>query len=141
MDGLIRYRVGFRIGSDNLNPAELTEKLKLSPDKAHCKGDPHTSTSKKGKLIHYSPFSTGVWILHSRVDEHAVLEQHLKSLLIILYPLKDLLAELAGRGYKMDMFCGVFTREAPQPGFDISPDILMQLGELNIALGVCIYPS
>jgi len=140
MDGLTRYKVSFRIGDDNLNPAELTEILKINPDKAHRKGDPHTSTSKKGKIIHYSPFRTGVWILNSREDEYVTLEQHLKSLLTLLYPLKDLLAEFTCRGYKMDIFCGAFVREVHQPGFDISSDMLTQLGELNISLGVCIYP-
>ena len=140
MSGLVKYSVCFRIISDVLDPAEITELLGAIPDKSHRRGDPNTYVSKKGKVISYSPFRTGVWILNSREDEYAILELHLRDLLIKLYPLKDLLAELTNKGYEMDMFCGVFTREAHQPGFDISPDILMQLGELNIALGMCIYP-
>jgi len=140
MDGLIRYQVSFRIGGDNLNPTELTEILKIDPDNAHRKGDPHTSTSNGGKIIHYSPFRTGVWILTSREDEYAILDQHLKALLSILYPLKCKLLELSSKGYKMDMFCGAFIHDVHQPGFEISPDVLMWLGELNISLGLCIYP-
>ena len=140
ISGLVKYKVGFRISDDNLDPSELTKVLQLTPDKAHRKGDPNTYVSKRGKLINYSPFNTGLWAIYSHEEECAVLEQHIKSLLLRLYPLKDLLAELTGRCYKMDMFCGAFTCEAHQPGFEISSDILLQLGELNIALGVCIYP-
>jgi len=139
MDGLIKYTVNFRISGDKLEYPEITEMLRIIPDEAHRKGDPNTSISKKGKVIHYSPFSTGVWIRKSRENEHEVLEHHIRSLLLILYPLKDELAELTSRGYKMDMFCGAFMHEAHQPGFDISSDTLSQLGELNIDLGICLY--
>jgi len=139
MSGLVKYMVGFRIGDDNLDPSKLTEVLRLAPDKAHRKGDPNTSVSKRGKVINYSPFNTGLWAINSHEDEYATLEQHLRSLLSVLYPLKDNLIKLAESGYKMDMFCGVFTREAHQPGFEISSDILVQLGELKISLAMCIY--
>ena len=140
MSGLVKYVVGFRIADDKLDPLELTEILQLTPDKAHRKGDPNTSISKKGKVIHYSPYSTGMWTIKSQEEEHTILEQHLKTLLSILYPLKDRLLELSGRGYKMDMFCGAFIHEVYQPGLEISSDVLMQLGELNVSLGLCIYP-
>jgi len=139
MDGLIKYAVGFRISDDKLDPSEITGMLKVNPDKAHRKGDPNTSTSKKGKAIYYSPFSTGLWSINSHEKEHEVLDHQIKSLLLILYPLKDKLAELISMGYTMDMFCGVFLHGANQPGFDISSDTLLKLGELNIDLGVCLY--
>ena len=136
---ILNYKVSFRIGNDELNPLEITEILGISPDRAHQKGDPNTSISKKGKVINYSPFSTGVWALTSQADESATLECHLKSLLHILYPLKNELAEFSNRGYRMDMFCGAFMHNVEQPGFEIDSDTLLQLGELNIALGICIY--
>jgi len=139
-DGLIKYKVSFRIGGDMLDPIEITNILGIPADRSHRKGDANTSISKKGKIIHYSSFGTGLWALETKEDETAVLECHIKSLLAILYPLKDKLKEINQKGYKMDIFCGVFTYDAPQPGFDLSSETLLQLGELNIALGMCIYP-
>jgi len=129
------------MANDDLDPIAITETLGIFPDKTHRKGDANTSISKKGKVIHYSPYRTGVWIINSQEEEHTILEQHLKTLLSTLYPLKDQLIELSNRGYRMDMFCGAFISEVHQPGFDISSDTLLKLGELNIDLGVCIYPG
>jgi len=139
MSDLIKYSVCFRILDDMLDPSEITGMLGITPDRSHRKGDPNTSISKKGKLIHYSPFSKGVWIINSKEDEFAILEHHVKSILLVLYPLKGELTELAKRRYKMDMFCGAFIHDVDQPGFELNPNVLQQLGELNISLGMCIY--
>jgi len=139
MNFLVKYKVGFRIRDDELNPSEITRMLGISPDRAHRKGDSNTSISKKGKVIHYSPFSTGVWSINSQAEESATLECHLRSLLLILYPLKNKLAEFSNRGYQMDIFCGAFMHNVEQPGFEINADILLQLGELNISFGMSIY--
>jgi len=95
--------------------------------------------TKKGKLIEFSPFNTGVWILDSIEGEQMSLEHHVRCLLLLLYPLKDRLVELSLGGYKMDLFCGAFIHGVDQPGFDLSPDVLIRLGELNVTLGLCIY--
>jgi len=139
MSGLIRYDVSFRIGDDKLDPLEVTEMLGIVPDIAHRKDAPNTSISKKGKLIEFAPFNTGLWCINSKIGECEDLEHHLKSLLLLLYPLRDKLAGLTGRGYKMDMFCGAFTHEAGKPGFSINPSVLLQMGEMNIEFGICIY--
>ena len=139
MGGFIQYVVSFRIVDDELDHSEITEMLKITADKAHRKGDPNTSISKKGKTIYYSPYSTGLWSKNSSEKEHETLEHHIKSLLLILYPLKNELSELTSRGYKLDMFCGAFVHGVHQPGFDISSNTLLQLGELGIKLGICIY--
>ena len=135
----MKYHVSFRIGGDELDPLEITEILGIVPDLAHKKGDKNTTVSKKGKIIEFSPFSCGLWSIKSKNDEYADLEYHIKSLLILLYPLKDRLIELSNRGYKMDMFCGVFVHEVHQAGFSLSPDTLLKLGELSTELGICIY--
>jgi len=139
MNSFIKYKASFRIGDDKLDPPEISEMLGIIPDEAHRKGDPNTKVSKKGKLIEFAPFSTGLWSIKSKVGEHEDLEHHIQSLISQLYPLKDKLVELSNRGYKMDMFCGAFTEAFGQAGFGISSDTLLKLGELNIELGVCIY--
>ena len=138
--GRIKYNVCFRLICDELDPSEITALLGIIPSRAHRKGDPNTSVSKKGKITYFSPFNTGLWSLHSRLKESADLEHHVVSLLTLLYPLKSKLVELSQRGYKMDMFCGAFLHESSQPGFDLSADVLLQMGELNISFGLCMYP-
>jgi len=135
----MKSKVSFRIGSDELDPNVITTTLGIEADNAHRKGDPNTALSKKGKLIKYSPFSTGLWCIESKENEYAVLDHHIKSLLSLLVPMKAHLIEMQKKGYKMDMFCGVFTHEACQPGFLLSPSVMLQLGELGIELGICIY--
>jgi len=139
MDKFIKYKASFRIGDEKLNPSEITKMLGIDPDIAHRKGDPNTAISKKGKLIEFAPFNTGLWSINSKEDEYDTLECHIKSLLLLLYPLKDKLLELSSRGYKMDIFCGIFTNEFYESGFGVRSSLLLQMGELNIELGVCIY--
>jgi hypothetical protein len=139
MGELTKYSVSFRIRNDNLDTLEITEMLGIKPDKAHRKGDPNTARSKKGKLIEFSPYNTGLWCIDSKEEEFSSLKYHLGSLLSILLPLKNELLELSNKGYKMDLFCGVFTHGTHQCGFNIDADVLFMLGELNIELNICIY--
>lgn len=139
MNDLLKSSVSFRIVDDNLDPLEITGMLGIEPYKAHRKGDPNTTVTKKGKIMEFSPHRFGVWLIRSKEVETATLEEHVKSLLALLEPAKDKLAELFDRGYKMDLFCGIFANSCHQPGFDIDHSVLKKLGELNITLGVCFY--
>jgi len=138
MNDIVSYSVSFRISDDSLDPHEITEMLGVTPCIAHRKGESNTSTTKKGRTIEYSPFSTGLWSLNSKLDAILDLNHHLESLLSILHPLKESLEKLSLRGYKMDMFCGVFANEAVF-GFEIGHDALLTLGELKIKFGLCVY--
>ena len=140
MTDRIKYSVSFRIADDNLDPTEITKILGIAPDISHRKGDPRLSITKKGKVMQYAPFRTGMWSIHSHEEKYEILEHHIKILLDILYPVKDKIAELASRGYKMDIFCGAFLYKGCHTGFDINSDILFQMGEMNIDFGICIYP-
>ena len=131
--------VSFRIKGDSLDPQEITELLQVEPDTAHKKGDSNSRISNKGKLIEYSPFSSGLWAIDSKMDRTVPLEKHIMSILVMLQSSKVRLTELFSRGYEMDVFCGVFIRSCPQPGFDICSSVLQSLGELNISFGLCIY--
>ena len=139
MSNLLKCQVSFRIYGDNLDPSEITNMLYIEPSISHKKNDPNTRVSKKGKLIQFSPYSSGLWSVSSKESQNAILEDHIKSLLILLEPVKDKLTELLNRGYKMDLFCGVFTHDCSQPGFNIDASILRRIGGLNISLGICFY--
>ena len=139
IENITEYVVSFRIIDKELNPSEITALMGITPDIAYKKGDQNTKMSKKGKLIEFSPFSTGVWIIDSKEGKHLTLEHHFKSLIALLYPLKATLLDFSQRGYKMDMFCGIFLFDGTGASFEIDPNTLLQLGELNISMGVCYY--
>jgi len=139
MSSFLRCNVSFRIYNNNLDPKELTEMLCIEPDVSHKKGDLNTSINERGDLIEFSPYSSGLWSIISKEDEHAPLEEHINSLLRLLEPSKDRLNELFNRNYKTDIFCGLFAHDCHQPGFDINSNIMKRLGELNIDLGMCFY--
>jgi len=139
MGGLARCLVSFIICDDELNPLEITEILGIAPDKSHKKGDPNTAISKKGKLLVFAPYNTGIWCIESKEEKHMDLEHHIKCLLLLLYPLKDKFTILSAKGYLMNMFCSVDTDGIDQPGFSISPNTILKLGELKTKLDVCIY--
>jgi len=126
---------------DNLDPVEVTELLRIPPDEAHRKGETRKTISKKGKALESVPYQFGMWSINSKEDEYATLEQHISSLLRLMYPMKDNLLSFLDKGYTMDMFCGVFIRDTHQPGFDLNSDILLKLGEINIKLGMCFYQN
>ena len=138
MSDFLKCDVCFRICDDNLDPLEITEMLGIEPEKSHRKGDP-TRFSKNKNLIKFSTYSSGLWSISSTEAKNAILEVHIKSLLVLLEPLKAELSELSKRGYEIDLFCGIFTHDCDQPGFDIDSSVLKNLGELNISIGMCIY--
>ena len=80
-----------------------------------------------------------MWSIESKQPENDSLDNHIRSLLLLLFPFREKIIELSKNGYKMDMFCGVFSQSCHQPGFDLSSDTLKKLGEMNISLGVCFY--
>ena len=139
MDNLLSVKVSFRITGDLIDPSEITKHLGLQPDKSHRKGDANEVVSKKGRIIRYSPFSSGLWSINTKLCDTCDFNSHLKNLLDHIYPLKNELNELSLRGYKMDIFCGVFAQEVDQPGFIICPENLLKIGELNISLGMDFY--
>ena len=135
----LRCMASFRITAEELDPFEISEILGIEPSTSYKKGEQITSTTKKGKLLMMGFRRFGFWSINSEEKENKSLEQHIKNLLILLEPLKDELTELLNKGYEMDFFCGIFSDGCPQSGFDIEPDVLLKLGQLNIKLDVCLY--
>jgi len=118
---------------------EITEMRGIEPDAFHRKGDPNTSISKKGKMIEHSPYSSGLWSINSTVTEDALIEDHIKSLILLLEPSSGKLEELQKRGYRMDLFCGLFAQGCHQPGLEIGANTLKRAGDLNLKIGICFY--
>jgi len=118
----------------------VTDILGITPDQAHRKGEQNITITKKGKRIAAAPYRSGLWCIDSKADECGNFEHHIKSLMTLLYPLKKELLGLSDRGYQMDLYCSMFAYGIHQPGFDIEADTLFQMGELNIAMSMSIYP-
>ena len=139
MSNFPKCNILFRIFDDDLIPLEITKMLCIEPDISHKKGDLNTSINNKGKIKEFSPYKVGMWGIYSKKDESVILEEHIKSLLILLEPLKDIISVLFSKGYKMDLFCGLFALGYPQPGLCLDYNVLKRLGELNISLEMCFY--
>ena len=119
----------FRIMGDAVEPAAITEKLGLTPDHSHRKGD---IRKKSQNGVHRS----GMWLISSKLPEGESLENHLRDLLRQLEPHHTYLHSLSDHA-QFDFFCGVFDMEFS--GFELSPMTLQQIADLEAILGVAIY--
>jgi len=139
MSSFPKCRVSLRICDNDLDPLEITEMLRVEPDAFHKKGDPNMQISKKGKQMEFSPYNSGLWSINSKEMDSATIGVHIKALLLILEPLKNELSILHNRGYKMDLFCGLFAQGCSQPGLELDASLLRRVGELNLRVGMCFY--
>ena len=83
--------VSFRIYDDFLDPKQITEILNIEPDVSIKKGDQRIFYSKKGKILEHSPYNTELWVIDSKKDKKALLQEHIESLLLELdkmYPIE-----------------------------------------------------
>jgi hypothetical protein len=87
------FSVSFRMMGDDLDPLEITSFLGIEPDIAHKKGEPRIGKSKKGKIIQYAPFDSGMWSIESKPlkDDDATLQEHIENILDRIEPKRDLL--------------------------------------------------
>ena len=80
MNVFLKCHVSFRISDDKLNPLEITNMLGIEPSISHKQGDSNTSISKKGKLIKFSPYSSGLWCIDSKEAENRDLQVCLSNI-------------------------------------------------------------
>lgn len=133
------HAVSIRIIGDGLDPNEITKLLNIEPSEAHKKGDENVKKSKSGKLMVFSPFDTGLWAYSSCEDKEVSLESHIKCLLTVFEPSWEKLKDICNRGYRIDLFCGVFSSSNGQTGISIGHDIIKKLSEVNISIDICYY--
>ncbi|KJS16094.1 MAG: hypothetical protein VR69_10865 [Peptococcaceae bacterium BRH_c4b] len=94
------FKVSFRISGDILEPSEISDIIGIEPSESHKKGDANIGLSKKGKLIHYAPHRTGLWIIKSGLEETNSLEEHILWLFEKLEPAKKWIREHKGKYHK-----------------------------------------
>ena len=125
-----RTTVTFRAFSPNLSPEEVTRNLGEIPDHVHHPGD-HPKNNPK-----FAAYRHGMWLIHSKVPADQPLEVHLDSLLSILEPKQAYVRTLAQHA-TIDFYCVLFW----QSGFELSPQTLKRLANLEATFGVVVYPD
>lgn len=133
------FAVEFRIIGNNLIPQEITELLEIEPSNSHKRGDSNAGFTKKGKVVRYAPFSSGLWSIKSRLTKSTSFEEHIMGVLELLEPVKDKIKELSCRGYKVDFFCGYFFSSEIQAGVSLDSNILKCISDLGANLEICMY--
>jgi hypothetical protein len=127
----------FRLLGDELDPGEVTRRLRVRPDFAGMKGEPSARLQR--------PLPTGSWSISSRdaVDQRDVdLTGHLQFLLERLLPVADEIRALCEeRGLTADFYCFWMTewdQGGPEP---VPASVLTDIGRVGAALAFDIYPQ
>lgn len=133
-----KFKVTLRIYGKKVIPEEITHDLNLTADHQHKTEESEEIYSKKGKLISVVTYHEGMWNknIETRADEdfHALLRRALK----ILINYKDVFFEYKKRGYKIDLFCGVWYDEGENP-IIIDNELVKQLEEINVKIEMDEY--
>ena len=128
--------VSFRIMGTDLDPSEVTEMLGVAPDKSHRAGDPIGTVFSRSA----ADFSEGLWALESSVGEAESLERHIASIISRLEGASDKLSKLKWRGYRVDVFVGIFEIDN-NVGLELSSDTLRAIAGLSASLNLDLYAS
>jgi hypothetical protein len=117
----------FRIIHPALDPDAISQQLGLRSSWAWRKGQP------RGR--HNIPSRSGIWGLDTAgVLTSRDLRRHLDWLLDQLEPKAEVLQELRGQGYAMDVFC-LWCRLGGTGGPMRSPRNMTRLAALNVTIG------
>ncbi len=119
-----------------LDPSEITNLLHMYPDQAHRCGDPHISEAGR----RYADYTEGLWALDSSVDETQAIDAHLEALVAKLWQHRALLQEFKNRGYKMDIFIGIFGID-DNLGCVLKHALLRRVMQLGVDLDLDLYPA
>ena len=133
---MVSTKASFRIMGKDLDPSEITNLLHMHPDQSHRCGDPNISKSGR----RYADYTEGLWALHSSVDETYAIDAHLEALVTKLWQQRDLLQEFSKRGYKIDIYVGIFGID-DNMGFVLKNTLLRRVMQLGVDLDLDLYPS
>lgn len=133
---MVSTKASFRIIGKDLDPSEITNLLHMHPDRSHRCGDPNMSKSGH----RYADYTEGLWTIDSAVDETYAIDAHLEALVTKLWKHRDLLQEFRNRGYKIDIFVGIFGID-DNLGLVLKNALLSRVMQLGVDLDLDIYPS
>ena len=132
---MVSTKASFRIMGKDLDPSEVTKLLNMHPDQSHRCGDPNMSTSGR----RYADYTEGLWAIDSSVDETHAIEAHLEALVTKLWKDREILQEFRKRGYKMDIFIGIFDI-GDNMGCVLKNTLLRRVMQLGVDLDLDFYP-
>ncbi|MBM9499796.1 DUF4279 domain-containing protein [Leptospira sp. 201903071] len=112
------------VNEDGLNSEEVTRQLDLKPDFS----TPRIATDKEGK-----PLGFGHWQLHSTLDAHSPLEDHILQILEKVLPSRHKVKEFANK-HNLCLYVSVEFADPSLKETEISPKLLLLLGSLGIKL-------
>ncbi|TGM58779.1 DUF4279 domain-containing protein [Leptospira adleri] len=112
------------VNENGLNSEDVTRQLDLKPDFS----TPRMATDKEGR-----PLSFGHWQLHSTLDAHAPLEDHILQILEKVLPSRHKVKEFAGK-HNLCLYVSVEFADHSLKETEISPRILLLVGSLGIKL-------
>jgi hypothetical protein len=105
-------------------------------------GEPSDGFSVGDRASPRLPESTGKrhtsWNLKSKASRDRPLEQQIAELAIFLEEHREALAAIRA-DVDVDIFCGVFTGDGAQGGFDLDEGLLRRLADLEVVVVFDIY--
>ncbi len=133
------YTVSLRVWHPNLDPAEITSALALSPSRTWKAGE--RRTSPKGQLLE-GIWDRSYWCSSVLLGPaHAVdepLERALARLTLRLNDARAFLLRVRAEGGVAEYYVGVHAPESF--GYTFGPELLNGCAELGLALSVEVYP-
>ena len=125
--------VTLRIGSDDLNPDEITKLLGATPTHTQTKGEKivgrNTGSVRIAKI--------GMWRLCASNREPEDMDGQIQE--ILSQATSDLAVwRSIAKKHQIDLFCGLFLGGSNE-GMTLSPESLTALGERGIKMGLDIY--
>ena len=133
---MVSTKASFRIIGKDLDPSEITNLLHMHPDQSHRCGDPNISQSGR----RYADYTEGLWAIDSSVDETHAIDAHLEALVTKLWKHRNLLQEFRNRGYRLDIFVGIFGID-DNMGFALKNTLLRRVIQLEVDLDLDLYPA
>jgi hypothetical protein len=122
-----------RFAAVDLDPLDVTLRLRLPPDHNHRRGEPMLKRSRNGRVREYSPYSQGMWTMSSRAWVNSPrLVAHIEWLLAEVEPKAEEVRALIAAGVEGDIFC--YSRGWTER----LPPIPRRLRERAAALGLSI---
>lgn len=131
MAHLAKAVAALQVVGDELNPFEMTQRLRCEPTTAWAKGDERTFAG----VTRTTTF--GKWALESDETSPADVDAQVSGLLSRLTNDLTLWAELGDR-YDINLVCGWFM-DVGNEGVSLRPETMLALGERGILLDLDLY--
>jgi hypothetical protein len=125
-------KAAFCIYGDTLQPNDVSRDLGLQATNCGLKGG-HPSRYPRAR-----PLRTSIWQLHSPLDEHLPLQDHLRWLLDTLQPKLDVVRGIT-KQHDTKLVCG-YSSEHGQGGCTFDAALLDRLANLGVPLVLDLYP-